>query len=1094
MEKSNNHSNNDNNLKQIVEIIHSPIGTVNNTNIKDIEKLNIEKLKQIVENPTYTVFDSNCVRKKSNWGKVNKVYKFDSPYFNINQFNNDISIQSPKLAKLLSNIDKLDHEDNLKYGKKFKHFIFSDLKGMHGAKVITSALISKGMRLGYTAPIIINKTRQEEESNDETEEDEIEEDEIEEDETEEDETPKNIINKNYGKITFLTKEELINGKKDNFYLLSSVNVYDQNINVSKKKEILTNFNSRPDNIYGELARIIVMDSGFKEGIDLFDIKYIHIFEPQITIADQKQVIGRGTRTCGQKGLVFHPTMGWPLFVFNYDIEINKEYRDYFNYSTTAFDIFLKSLNIDLRLFYFMEELEKLNIYGSIDYELNKNIHNFSVEQPSITNSLISSNSSSLNSTNIFIDNDDSDTTIEKIGGENSPDNVRNDTRKNFKDMREFIRLYYQQFEWKNVKMENLCGPTPPPTPTTTKNSIVNNSKTRKLVIVDSFTNKNQNKNNDKLHSLVNLSPSQDFIKHYFTPNNPIKGILLNWSVGTGKTCAAITTATSSFESNNYTILWVTRTTLKNDIWKNMFDQICSNKIKQLLLQGKTIPSDHSSRMKLLSKSWSIRPMSYRQFSNLVSKQNDMYKSLVLKNGNIDPLYKTLIIIDEAHKLYGDNNLSSLERPNMVALEQALMNSYTISGKESARLILMTATPITKDPMEVIKLINLCKEPNEQLPHTFDEFSYKYLDKDGYFTNDGKTQYLDDIAGFISYLNREKDARQFSQPIIKDILIPMVNKTNSKLIYKFDKPESNNSKDNKIKELESNIEQHSKTLKKWEGINKNQFSYLLDRCNTFKGNEKKQCINIINQEIKDIVYKAKEHINKIKNKIKDIKDEIKHIKSLNNTQLKNIRENIQTYNNEYQKFKETLYNNLKNICRKKIKDLTNINNFINDLPEIIEINKNINNTDEMMKEIELDYNNKVIIFKNKILKMKELFINSELPLNKKTKLRNTIAKENVIINNEIKNGKYKLNNNILNLKKTRKNYEKEKKIMITTIRKTLKEKLKKEKDNEKKMLKLKEKNDTNVDLNNNELEELLRVKNANIEKILNENHRNVYKNK
>ena len=387
LEKSNN------NLKQIVEIIDSPIDIINNTNIKEIEKLKIERLKQIVENPTYTVFDSNCVRKKSNWGKLNKVYKFDSPFFNINQFNSDISIQSPKLAKLLSNIDKLDHEDNLKYGKKFKHFIFSDLKGMHGAKVITSALISKGMRLGYTAPII-NNTRQQEESSKEEESSEEDESSEDDDETEDDdERPKNKINKNYGKITFLTKEELINGNKDNFYLLSSVNVYDQNINVSKKKEILTNFNSRPDNVYGELARIIVMDSGFKEGIDLFDIKYIHIFEPQITIADQKQVIGRGTRTCGQRGLVFHPTMGWPLFVFNYDIEINKEYRDYFNYSTTAFDIFFKSLNIDLRLFYFMEELEKLNIYGSIDYELNKNIHNFSVEQPSINNSLISSNSS-----------------------------------------------------------------------------------------------------------------------------------------------------------------------------------------------------------------------------------------------------------------------------------------------------------------------------------------------------------------------------------------------------------------------------------------------------------------------------------------------------------------------------------------------------------------------------------------------------------------------------------------------------------------------------------------------------------------------------
>ena len=93
-----------------------------------------------------------------------------------------------------------------------------------------------------------------------------------------------------------------------------------------KKEMLKTFNSRPDNVYGYLVRIIVMDSGFKEGIDLFDIKYVHIFEPQTTSADQKQVIGRGTRTCGQKGLVFHPNKGWPLYVFNYDLTIPEKLK------------------------------------------------------------------------------------------------------------------------------------------------------------------------------------------------------------------------------------------------------------------------------------------------------------------------------------------------------------------------------------------------------------------------------------------------------------------------------------------------------------------------------------------------------------------------------------------------------------------------------------------------------------------------------------------------------------------------------------------------------------------------------------------------
>ena len=119
----------------------------------------------------------------------------------------------------------------------------------------------------------------------------------------------------------LSNDELQNNKHNNFYILSSVNIFDQPLSVSTKKSILERYNERPDNINGKNIRFIIMDSGFKEGIDLYDIKYIHIFEPQTTNADRKQVIGRGTRTCGQKGLRFHPTNGWPLHVNIYDMTI-----------------------------------------------------------------------------------------------------------------------------------------------------------------------------------------------------------------------------------------------------------------------------------------------------------------------------------------------------------------------------------------------------------------------------------------------------------------------------------------------------------------------------------------------------------------------------------------------------------------------------------------------------------------------------------------------------------------------------------------------------------------------------------------------------
>jgi hypothetical protein len=46
---------------------------------------------------------------------------------------------------------------------------------------------------------------------------------------------------------------------------------------------------RPSNIYGENIRFLVIDPGFKEGIDVFDVKYMHMLEPLVTKAEQTQV-------------------------------------------------------------------------------------------------------------------------------------------------------------------------------------------------------------------------------------------------------------------------------------------------------------------------------------------------------------------------------------------------------------------------------------------------------------------------------------------------------------------------------------------------------------------------------------------------------------------------------------------------------------------------------------------------------------------------------------------------------------------------------------------------------------------------------------
>ena len=814
-----------------------------------------------LEKQSIHTFDPECVRKKSNWSRGDNKYKFDDENFDPKLLLENIPDYSPKLSALMSKIEDLDRRDQEKHGKLFKHFIFSDLKsGTYGAKMLASAFIAKGFHLGYSASLKLPQKKGG------AEEGAVDND--------GDDGPVKKSRKRYNKIELLSDSTLTTTTNENFYMMCSVSVYDQPISVVMKKAMLSKFNQRPENVQGELVRFIILDSGFKEGIDLFDIKYIHIFEPSVVASDQKQVIGRGTRTCGQKGLEFHPTQGWPLHIFIYDLTIQESIRKSLLGADTAMDLYLKAMNLDVRLLTFASDLEKQTILGSVDYELNENVHNFAVASG---------------------DEDDSSAIIAgggpKLRISNKPPRIVNtqeivglNGRLGFKGMRRFIRDRYGEFAWDPVKMENLCA-----------------EKTGGSTI-------------------LNYTPTQDFIRHYFTPAQSVKGMLLQHSVGTGKTCSAIAAATTNFEKAGYTILWVTRATLKNDIWKNMFDQVCNESIRyQMQHSDLNIPSDQSKRMRLLSKAWRIRPMSYKQFSNLVSKQNSFYETLVKINGKEDPLRKTLLIIDEAHKLYGGGDLSSLEKPDMNALHQALMYSYKYSGQDSCRLLLMTATPVTQNPMELIQLVNLCKQEEEQMPADFSNFSDKYLDDHGTFTEKGRADYLDDISGYISYLNREKDARQFSQPRLHYVKVPITRDMN--LVNKFDRKIVRNILDSDILELKDQlVEENKKIQGEISEINAKKFAFMKDEiCGELEGPSQKLCDKIVNKNIRELVQAAKDELKDIRDKIKQVREEIKIKGASKRDTLMGIKGNMVNLEAEYEEYKKTLLYQIKNKCAMKITD-------------------------------------------------------------------------------------------------------------------------------------------------------------------------------
>ena len=691
------------------------------------------------------------------------------------------------------------------------------------------------------------------------------------------------------------------GSSDNtFYLLSSVGVYGKPIPMPMRKEMLKRFNSRPDNVHGAVSRIIVMDSGFKEGIDLFDVKYVHVFEPQTTFADQKQVIGRATRTCGQKGLEFHPNKGWQLYVNIYDLTIPDMVSFKYLNSHSVHEMYLKALGIDVRMINLASDVERLYMKGAVDHDLNVPIHDFgkgegrtesstnqSGGKPTLSDSkrriiedmLVKDKSGNTNLINALVlpeykgkvpktlvvqNKDLEQETLEMLNltrdarligvlqGLKSSSAKEENEPYTYEEMRKYIKdNYSHEYKWADAKMENLC-PRDEETATS-----------------------------DKPSSIIHFNKTQNFVRRYFTPAlSNHKGILLAHSVGTGKTCSAIATATTSFEREGYTILWVTRTTLKTDIWKNMFDQICSDSLRQL----GSLPKDPKARMRLLSKAWSIRPMSYKQFSNLVSGKNAMYQALVKRNGEQDPLRKTLLIIDQAHKLYGETDLSTLERPDMKAFHESVMRSYEVSGADSVRLMLMTATPITSSPMEFVKLMNLCKERPRQMETEFPLFSQDYLDGAGRFTEAGETRFLDEISGYVSYLNREKDARVFAQAVIKRIDVPLLPKEDLKeaLYEDYDAPLIRALEKPRIAEMEAQVK---KDLEKIENVNKNlkgitakSFDRIRTLCEGAPTKKAKAaCKKAATRTIKEIVAYIKERKSETKDASKEIKESLRNFK-------------------------------------------------------------------------------------------------------------------------------------------------------------------------------------------------------------------------
>jgi hypothetical protein len=232
-----------------------------------------------------------------------------------------------------------------------------------------------------------------------------------------------------------------------------------------------------------------------------------------------------------------------------------------------------------------------------------------------------------------------------------------------------------------------------------------------------------------------LNPTQEFLGQYFTPKNP-NGMLLYHSVGSGKTLTAVNLV-KKFQEKGFNAIWVTRGTLKKDIDKALT----------------LLPVKHSFPV-----------FSYKQLSNICKRKGENYTLLINKARKIspntnDPFYKTLIIVDEAHKLY-TKDLKPQEMHDIKIIEKTIKESYNISKDARCRLVLMTGTPVTEDPMEAISLLNLLITDPKSI--------IKLDDILPNITND----FFKKTDGVISYIDTSKDSSKFAQVKYTEVFVEM----------------------------------------------------------------------------------------------------------------------------------------------------------------------------------------------------------------------------------------------------------------------------------------------------------------------------------
>ncbi len=259
--------------------------------------------------------------------------------------------------------------------------------------------------------------------------------------------------------------------------------------------------------------------------------------------------------------------------------------------------------------------------------------------------------------------------------------------------------------------------------------------------------KNQTQEEACNQELFKLFKHQRALKNFFNPLTPYRSLLLINSLGTGKTCSSITIAESHkklITSSGQKIIVL----LEDSVKENYINEIYNPDKDSNQCIGNTYM--HENRKNVLRQIKNVYDIiTIGTFVNWVNKMTIIkggYEKIKQKFSN------TLIIVDEVHNIR-EQETNIDDSQNLKRYDAFAM---ALSLAENSKVLLMSATPMFDNSIEIVSLINLFKLNEKESSKDITKGIIKVEDifnSKGNLKKSGKDIILKELKGRVSYVGQ-----------------------------------------------------------------------------------------------------------------------------------------------------------------------------------------------------------------------------------------------------------------------------------------------------------------------------------------------------